>query len=61
MLVTVGLALVLDALVEGIWGFDPRPFPVPAWMIDTTTILGAAIPNDRFGGIASGSGSCSSA
>ena len=45
---TVGLALVLGALVEAIWGFDPRPFPVPAWMIDTTTIFGAAIPNDRF-------------
>jgi branched-chain amino acid transport system permease protein len=48
VLVTVGLALVLGALVEAIWGFDPRPFPVPAWMIDTTTIFGAAIPNDRF-------------
>jgi branched-chain amino acid transport system permease protein len=48
VLVTVGLALVLNALVEAIWGFDARPFPVPAWMIDTTTILGAAIPNDRF-------------
>ena len=36
------------ALVEAIWGFDARPFPVPAWMIDTTTIFGASIPNDRF-------------
>ena len=36
VLVTVGLALVLNALVEAIWGFDARPFPVPAWMIDTT-------------------------
>ena len=48
VLVTVGLALVLNALVEAIWGFDARPFPVPAWMIDTTSILGASIPNDRF-------------
>jgi branched-chain amino acid transport system permease protein len=48
VLVTVGLALVLGALVEAIWGFDARPFPVPDWMIDTTTVLGAAIPNDRF-------------
>jgi branched-chain amino acid transport system permease protein len=48
VLVTVGLALALNALVEAIWGFDARPFPVPAWMIDTTTILGASIPNDRF-------------
>ena len=44
VLVTVGLALVLGALVEAIWGFDARPFPVPAWMIDTTTILGAHDP-----------------
>ncbi len=48
VLVTVGLALALGALVEAIWGFDSRPFPVPAWMIDTTTVLGARIPNDRF-------------
>ena len=27
VLVTVGLALVLNALVEAIWGFDARPFP----------------------------------
>ena len=48
VLVTVGLALVLGALVEAIWGFDPRPFPVPAWMIDTTSVFGANVPNDRF-------------
>ena len=48
VLVTVGLALALGALVEAIWGFDARPFPVPTWLIDTTTILGAHIPNDRF-------------
>ena len=48
VLVTVGLALVLSALVEAIWGFDARQFPVPDWLIDTTTIFGANIPNDRF-------------
>jgi branched-chain amino acid transport system permease protein len=48
VLVTVGLALALGALVFGIWGADPKPFPVPDWMVDTTTILGANIPNDRF-------------
>jgi branched-chain amino acid transport system permease protein len=48
VLVTVGLALALGALVQGIWGPDARAFPVPAWMIDTTTVLGAAVPNDRF-------------
>jgi branched-chain amino acid transport system permease protein len=48
VLVTVGLGLALTALVQAIWGLDPRPFPVPAWMFDTTTVLGASIPNDRF-------------
>jgi branched-chain amino acid transport system permease protein len=48
VLVTVGLALALGALVQGIWGADPKVFPVPSWMIDTTTVFGANIPNDRF-------------
>jgi branched-chain amino acid transport system permease protein len=48
VLVTVGLALSLGALVFGIWGADPKVFPVPDWVVDTTTILGANIPNDRF-------------
>ena len=38
----------LGALVYGIWGPDAKFFPVPDWMLDTTTILGASIPNDRF-------------
>jgi branched-chain amino acid transport system permease protein len=48
VLVTVGLALALGALVFGIWGSDPKLFVLPDWMVDTTTILGANIPNDRF-------------
>jgi branched-chain amino acid transport system permease protein len=48
VLVTVGLALALGALVYGIWGADAKFYPVPSWMLDTTTILGANIPNDRF-------------
>ena len=56
VLVTVGLALALGALVLGIWGADPKLFPdrpgeplgLPAWVGDTTTIFGANIPNDRF-------------
>jgi branched-chain amino acid transport system permease protein len=48
VLVTVGLALSLGALVYGIWGPDAKFFPVPDWMFGTTTILGANIPNDRF-------------
>ena len=48
VLVTVGLALALGALVQGIWGADSQPFPLPGWMIDTTSIFGASVPNDRF-------------
>ena len=48
VLVTVGLALAVGALVQGTWGHDAKTFPVPDWMIDTTSIFGASIPNDRF-------------
>jgi branched-chain amino acid transport system permease protein len=48
VLVTVGLTLVITALVHGTWGPEVRLFPTPAWMVDTTTVLGASIPNDRF-------------
>lgn len=48
VLVTVGLALAITALVQGIWGADARVYALPAWTIDTTEVFGAAIPNDRF-------------
>jgi branched-chain amino acid transport system permease protein len=48
VLVTVGLGLATTALVQAIWGADARQMVVPSWTGDTTTILGAAIPNDRF-------------
>ena len=48
VLVTVGLSLALVALVRAIWGADPRPFPRPRWTRHTSTVLGAAVPNDRF-------------
>lgn len=48
VLVTVGLSLASVALLQGIWGADPRPFPRPGWTAGTTRIAGAAIPTDRF-------------
>ena len=48
VLVTVGLALASSALVRGIAGPDPRRLQAPSWLRDTTTVLGARIPNDRF-------------
>jgi branched-chain amino acid transport system permease protein len=47
-LVTVGLALASVALFEGIWGTDPIYTEKPEWLSQTTEILGAKIPNDRF-------------
>ncbi|GAB2821661.1 branched-chain amino acid ABC transporter permease [Alpinimonas psychrophila] len=48
VLVTVGLALATVALFDGIWGTDPTYVTGPAWFSETTEILGAKVPNDRF-------------
>ena len=48
VLVTVGLSLALVALLQGIWGPTERIFDVPGWMYETTSVLGAQVPNDRF-------------
>ncbi|MGC5584331.1 branched-chain amino acid ABC transporter permease [Ornithinimicrobium sp. W1679] len=48
VLITVGLALAVVALFDGIWGTDPRFISGPAWMARTTTVGGANVPNDRF-------------
>ncbi|MFE5673252.1 branched-chain amino acid ABC transporter permease [Agromyces sp. NPDC056523] len=47
-LVTVGISLAAVALFEGIWGTDPIYTDRPEWLTQTTVILGARIPNDRF-------------
>jgi len=48
VLVTVGLSLAGVAAAQGIWGADPRPVDSPAWMGETSDVLGARLPNDRF-------------
>ncbi|WP_062529436.1 branched-chain amino acid ABC transporter permease [Demequina rhizosphaerae] len=45
VLVTVGLAFAAVALYEGIWGSDPIYIQAPAWMRETTGVLGAQVPN----------------
>lgn len=45
VLVTVGLALGSIALFEGIWGADAVTITGPSWLIQTTNVLGASIPN----------------
>lgn len=51
ILVTVGLALALTALIRGIWSPDARVFPAPAWFGQTTTVFGAIVPNSRLAAI----------
>lgn len=46
VLVTVGISLASVALFEGIWGTDPIITNEVAWLNQTTTVLGARIPND---------------
>jgi branched-chain amino acid transport system permease protein len=48
VLVTVGVGLALVALLQGIWGNDPRNYPVPGWMKQTVSIGDAAIPQGRL-------------
>jgi branched-chain amino acid transport system permease protein len=48
VLVTVGLALAVTALVTAVWGSDARVVAAPTWVGQTTTVFGANIPNDRW-------------
>ncbi len=48
VLVTVGVALSVTALVTAIFGPDPKVVLAPQWVGETTTIFGAHIPNDRW-------------
>ncbi len=48
VLVTVGLMFAATALFEGIWGTDAINITGPAWLNNTTSVLGANIPNIYF-------------
>jgi branched-chain amino acid transport system permease protein len=48
VLVTVGLGLAVTALTQAIWTPTQQLFEVPGWLKETTTVLGARIPNDRW-------------
>jgi len=47
-LVTVGVALVVGAVLSGWFGNDLRLLPTPSWFINTIRIGKAFIPIDRF-------------
>ena len=48
VLVTVGLALALVALIEAIWGSTQQQYRVPPSLYQTTSVLGANIANNTF-------------
>ncbi|MGC0143594.1 MULTISPECIES: branched-chain amino acid ABC transporter permease [unclassified Pseudactinotalea] len=48
VLITVGLGLVGVALFEGVWGTDPVFISGPSWFGQTTSIMGARVPNTVF-------------
>lgn len=48
ILATVGISLAVPALLQGIWGADPRTFPTPEFVNGSVRVLGANLPNDRF-------------
>ena len=48
VLVTVGLGLCITALATAIWTNDPKFVALPRWTSETTGVLGASIPNDRW-------------
>lgn len=47
-LITVGVALVVGALLGGWFGNDLIQFPVPAWFLTGVNVFGAIVPADRF-------------
>lgn len=48
VLVTVGLSLAGVALLQAVFGADPRLFPRPSWASGVSNVFGALIPVDRF-------------
>ncbi|HJE61751.1 MAG TPA: branched-chain amino acid ABC transporter permease [Nocardiopsis listeri] len=48
ILATVGLSLAVPALIQAIWGADPRTFPKPELVSGTLSLLGVNVPKDRY-------------
>lgn len=48
VLLTLGLGFALVALLGGLFTYDSKPMPQPPWFGETTSLLGARIPNSRL-------------
>jgi branched-chain amino acid transport system permease protein len=48
VLATVGLGLAIPALLQAVWGADPKTWLLPHWLGGTVDIVGARIPIVRF-------------
>lgn len=48
ILLTIGLGTAMVALLGGWFTYDPRLMSQPAWFSQTTSFLGANIPNNRL-------------
>ncbi|PBC44955.1 branched-chain amino acid ABC transporter permease [Rhodococcus sp. ACS1] len=48
ILITLGLAFVMEGLIGGIFSYSPQSIAQPAWFTDVTVILGGRIPNSRI-------------
>ena len=48
ILLTIGLGTALVALLGGWFSYDPRLMAQPVWFGQTTSLLGANIPNNRL-------------
>ncbi len=48
ILLTLGLGFALVAMLGGLFSYDAKPLPQPAWFGRTTELLGARIPNSRL-------------
>jgi branched-chain amino acid transport system permease protein len=48
VLATVGLGLAIPALLQAVWGADPRTWTPPSWLAGTVDLAGARVPTVRF-------------
>lgn len=48
ILVTLGLAFLLEGLLGGLFSYAPQSLAQPAWFTDVTVVAGARIPNSRL-------------